>query len=191
MAKRPPATGVQSQRAPLRGAWIETSAASAAATKVAKALVKHPVWKNALSGALPSTQTAILVQRLDHPDDYYYIVAFESGGRTTARMAIGGRDAQLLRCNAISRAGSRLPPFVTPTGVLKSREGKPFGIGPARERLMRRAAVGVHPVLVWKPCAESRSPLLPFYLLTVGDTVSYLRVDGKLYTVLRVPEFGR
>ena len=173
-----------------RAPWIEGSAVVVAANRVAKALAKHAVWKHALVGSSPSNQP-VVVQRLDRKDDYYYIVEFANAGRLTARMAMGGRDGKLLRCNAVSRANSALRRFVTPPELLRSREGKPFGIGAARERLVRTAAVGVHPVLVWKDCAQSRSPLLPFYVLTVGDSLSYLRVDGTFFHILRAASLGR
>ena len=43
----------------------------------------------------------------------------------------------------------------------------------------RREHVGLHPVLVWKPCRQSPSPFLPFYQFSVGGSFEYLRVDGE------------
>lgn len=188
----PETKGTRKRRRPkITPAWIDAARTKDAATRVATALAKHAVWKPAFDGALPSPEGAVLVQRLDREDEYYYIVTFMKGTRTTARMALVGRSGKLLRCNAVSRANRSLPKFVAPADVLKSREGKPYGIGPARERLVRMAAIGVAPVLSWKPCAESQSPLLPFYVLTVGDSVTYLRVDGKLNHVLTLAALGR
>jgi hypothetical protein len=55
-----------------------------------------------------------------------------------------------------------------------------------QKRVLRPGTVGVHPVLVWKPSAESPSPWLPFYQLSVGDQFVYLRVDGRLVDRLRL-----
>ena len=48
----------------------------------------------------------------------------------------------------------------------------------------REGAIGEHPVLVWKPCVQSRSPFLPFYQFTVGDSFVYYRVDGERFDAL-------
>jgi hypothetical protein len=37
---------------------------------------------------------------------------------------------------------------------------------------------------VWKPCVESRSPFYPFRLVTIGDQVRYVRIDGKEFASL-------
>lgn len=159
--------------------------------RIAAALARHPVWKAALVGASPSPKAADLVQRLDLDDEYYYIVTFMKGTRVTARMALEGRSGKLLRCNAISKVDRALSDFITPDVVLGPLEGRPLGIGVARQHTVRMAAIGVLPVLSWKPCAESQSPLLPFYVLTVGDTITYLRVDGKMYRALNLGPVGR
>jgi hypothetical protein len=49
---------------------------------------------------------------------------------------------------------------------------------------VRDGLVGEHPVLVWKPCLQSRSPFLPFYQLSVGDSFVYYRVDGERFSKL-------
>jgi hypothetical protein len=38
-----------------------------------------------------------------------------------------------------------------------------------------------HPTLVWRSCRESRSMLRPFHLLTIGDTLVYVGVDGAAF----------
>ena len=106
-------------------------------------------------------------------------------------MGIGGHPARLLRVSGIGSDDAEIPPCVVPAAALAHREGLPFGLGAARHRIVRAGTIGVHPLLVWKPCAQSRSPLLPFYLLTVGDVVYYLRADGKLFHELTKGQPGR
>jgi hypothetical protein len=50
--------------------------------------------------------------------------------------------------------------------------------------LVREEAAGLHPALVWRPCVESLSPYLPFFMVTVGDHRLYVRLDGRIFTAL-------
>jgi hypothetical protein len=141
----------------------------------------------ALFGAQPATP--LLVQRLDECDEYYYIVPFhrqlaESDVTVeTARVLIDAKTGKLLEIGGISEAGHRLPPYILPKSFLKEMDLKRIDVGPVRPCL-RLETMGQHPVLVWKLCTESRSRTTPFYLLTVGDTRVYLRVDGKMFPAL-------
>ena len=180
---------VRPKHPPIPNPHGSSQQAADAARRIQAEMVVEPLWTLALKDA--TAAEPVPVQRLDQADDYYYLADFGKGGVVTARMAIGGSPYTLLRVSGIGREGTHLPSFVTPAGVLDGRTGMPFGVGAARHRIVRPGTVGVHPVLVWKSCAQSRSPLLPFYLLSVGDVVSYLRVDGKLFARLDVGQPGR
>ncbi|GAG52073.1 unnamed protein product, partial [marine sediment metagenome] len=56
--------------------------------------------------------------------------------------------------------------------------------------LVRPEALCLYSTLVWKPCRESLSPLWPFYMLTVGDSQLYIRIDGRVFTHLHDGDHG-
>ena len=130
-------------------------------------------------------QRPLTVQRLDLDDDYYYIVPFTRGGVLTARLMIDARENRFVEATGIETAGQRLPPYIDPVRLLEESYGRVIDLPHVRKRIIRPGTVGLHPVLVWKPSAESSSPWLPFYQLSVGDEFVYLRVDGRLTDRLR------
>lgn len=159
-------------------------------TRIASTLTGHPIWRAAMKGATP--REAVLVRRVDREDDYYYVVTLEKGGKPSARMAIGAQNAALLRCHGISKVSRTLSEWIDPLDAIRSREGRTLDLPGQRHPLtVRSGTVSVHPILIWKPCAASTSPLLPFHVLTIGDTVAYLRVDGRLYGRLTAGLSGR
>jgi hypothetical protein len=155
-----------------------------AAARAAKDLLRQSTrWSAALESAMPGTP--LKVQRLDLDDDYYYIVPFRSGGRLTARLMIDERESRFVEATGIEAAGQSLPPYIDPAKRLEEAYGRTIELPHVRQRILRPGTVGVHPVLVWKPSAESPSPWLPFYQLSVGDQFVYLRVDGLMTDRLR------
>jgi hypothetical protein len=56
--------------------------------------------------------------------------------------------------------------------------------GEAGRMRIRAEAVCQYPTLVWKPCRESLSPLVPFYMFTVGAHSIYVRIDGAIFMSL-------
>ncbi len=127
-----------------------------------------------------------LVQRLDRDDDYYYVVPFHIGTRETARLIVDGRTGAFTQGGGVESEGQSLTPWVAPASLLADRAGRSFDLPHVKERIVQPGTVGQHPVLVWKPCHQSSSPLMPFYQLSVGDQFVYLRVDGILFEALTV-----
>jgi|SRR5687767_1198907 len=129
-------------------------------------------------------QSAQLVQRLDHPDRYYYIVTFAVGSRDTARVIVDGFEGTVDEIEGVEDDGDSLQRYlagpVTVERLLAQTRQSPDIL---RYRV-RQGTVGEHPVLVWKPCVQSRSPFLPFYQLSVGDSFVYYRVDGEQFDAL-------
>jgi hypothetical protein len=137
-------------------------------------LASSPQWQPALASRIWSAP--MLVQRLDRNDDYFYIVPCHRDANITARLSVNAISGRFMEVTAIEVIGASLPPYVEPT--LTTHFGSSFELPSVRERILRPGTVGRHPVLAWKPCRESFSPFVPFYLLTVGDRIVYWRVDG-------------
>lgn len=128
----------------------------------------------------------VLVQRIDRRDSFFYIVPFEDQGHIVSRMAIDARTGTVKEVQWIEDASASLPRWRSAQDILAGQKGPlfpprdsgatPAGSPPAPD------TPRVHPVLVWRPCRESRSMFTPFHLVTGGDQQRYLRVDdGKVF----------
>jgi hypothetical protein len=173
---------------PNAGGPLRSAAAIMTATvnEIQRGLVLNPAWDYAFQGA--HAQSVAIVQRLDEKDGYFYIVDFGKDGGITGRVAVtpaivdGLERLRLVRVQGSTIPGTFLPAFVTPAETLRPREGRPFS--EADDRIVRMAATGVHPVLVWRDCAQSHNEMWPFYVITHGDRRYYQRVDGAVFAAL-------
>lgn len=150
-------------------------------------LRESALWLPALgSGSLGEPD---LVERLDLPDTYYYIVPISVGSRQTARVGVDAKTGEFLEAGGIERPGQSLKAFVSVADALKKILKRRLTL-PDGKRYVRAEALGHHPVLVWKPCFESMSPFEPFHQFSVGSTLVYVRVDGKFFARLTEPGPG-
>jgi hypothetical protein len=159
-------------------------------------LAEEEDFKRAIEIARPAEP--ILVQRLDRIDRFYYIVPWQSAqGVTPLATLLDGRSGEFLECTVgdVSDArGEDIPPSKKAGSIfsLIARQdaaglviGKKVDLpGDAGRMRVRPEAVCLYPTLVWKPCRQSLSPLLPFYMFTVGDHRIYVRSDGAIFTAL-------
>jgi len=158
------------------------SARSSAQSAAAALLHASARWRAALEAKEPDTP--LLVQRLDRYDEYYYIVPFKRAAAETARLMIDAASGRFMEASAIDNEGESLPPYHPPLAGLDGQYGRALDLKSVRNRVLRPGTIGQHPVLAWRPCKESTSPLLPFYLVTIGDRIVYWRVDGKAFDEL-------
>jgi len=142
---------------------------------------KH--WKASVANVRP--QRPILVQRLDHPDSFYYIVPLGgSENRAAAAVALDalyGHYLQLIslrdhKGTVIGVDSKRALALI----LNRTQELENFG----GRVLVRPETVCTCETLVWKPCRESLSPFFPFYRFTAGGTTLYVRIDGAVFTAL-------
>jgi hypothetical protein len=162
---------------------IPPDAARAAAQRAAAALIETSArWVPPL--ASKELGDPWLVQRLDRYDEYYYIVPFKSGAADTARLVIDAQSGRFTEASAIDKEGESLPPYIPALKGLEARYGRALDLRSVRNRVLRPGTIGQHPVLAWRPCKQSTSPLLPFYLVSIGDRIVYWRVDGELFDEL-------
>ena len=166
----------------LMGPILSQREAMKRAAEGAAALSETSRLNPALQGAQPVD--ALLVQRLDHPDRYYYIVSFSIPVGVTARVIVDGFEGRLLEVSGVQERGQVFPPYVTPSAALERLHASADRDADMYAFKIRSGTVGQHPVAVWKPCGQSTSPFLPFYQLSVGDSFAYFRVDGTLFDAL-------
>ncbi len=135
-----------------------------------------------LTGA--EATSALLVQRLDAHDRYYYIVTLQIGHRETARVIVDAHDGHVGEVIAVAEDGQALTPYISATANRERLLAAPESRSPELRYQIRAGTVGEHPVPVWKPCGQSSSPFLPFWQYSVGDSFVYYRLDGLRFDEL-------
>jgi hypothetical protein len=138
---------------------------------------------------------SITVHRLDRPGSYYNLVSWERDSRVTGFVEIDARFGVFKGFSQLS----------IPKGVLigeasskrvRSRvaelvEGFRFEIPEHKGFVkIRPGTFCILPNLVWKPCRESWSPSLPFYMIATGSQTLYVRIDGQVFTHLTTDVHG-
>lgn len=144
-------------------------------------LTQDKLFFKALEGAQPDSP--ILVQRLDLPDAFYYIVPMIRNRAVTAMLQVDGLYGNFHGGKTFVRPIER--PFVDGKKVLEKLIAKPIELGDKRGKIIiRKEAYCFYPTMVWRACMESRSPYYPFYMVTVGANRIYIGYDGTVYTEL-------
>lgn len=146
-------------------------------------LLERKSWSKALSGT--EVGRPVLVQRLDRPDSFYWIVPRTRGNVTTAVVNIDARYGEYMQARALpDSAGTALLTLDQKDvdGLIKDTL---FQLpGRAGQLRLRPGIACVSDHWVWRPCRESLSPYYPFKLVTYGDHSLYVRADGRVFTSL-------
>jgi hypothetical protein len=148
-------------------------------------------YKSAMRNAEPGAP--ILVERLDRPNSYYYIVpiAGRSGDHVPLAVIVDGRTG-VYNQSVVSAAGRENVLSVnSPEQAAEAVIGREIQLPGRLGRLhVLPQAVSQHPAMVWKPCRESLSPYYPFHLFTSGGHRIYVRSDGMIFTELHDQDRG-
>jgi hypothetical protein len=148
-------------------------------------------WKRSLAKTTPGTP--ILVQRLDRLDSFYYIVPMQVSRKVVpVLVCVDGRFGNYLQAGRIpDRGGNALHDLnFDPKVALELIRGHSINLGRKGRLTVRKEAFALYPTLVWRPCRESLSPYVPFFMISVGSTRIYLRVDGQVVTRLHIHDRG-
>jgi hypothetical protein len=133
----------------------------------------------------------VLVQRLDLPDTFYYIVPARAAGRAPLAVVVDAKNGLYLQSAVTGHSEGSVFAIGSRTDVTRSVIGTVVELPDRRGRIpIREGAVCPYPTLVWRPCRESLSPLYPFHMFTVGDERLYVRSDGAIFTALHPGERG-
>jgi hypothetical protein len=90
-----------------------------------------------------------------------------------------------------SRTGNALGNLdFDPMAALDKVLARPIDLGRKGRLIVRKAACALYPTLVWRPCRESMSPYVPFFMVSVGTHRLYVRVDGRIFTRLHTSDRG-
>jgi len=162
------------------GPMRESSVVMESARLIQNDLALTPEWQYAFEGA--ELQKPIAIQHLDDRDGYFYIADFTKPGGVTGRVVITLDPLRIIRVHGMTIPGTYLRAFVKPEDTINAREGRPFSDDD--DRIVRKDAIGIAPVLVWRDCAQSHNEMWPFYVITHGDRRYYQRVDGAIFPEL-------
>jgi hypothetical protein len=157
-------------------------------------LRSEDVFRIGLDGAESSRPE--LVNRLDHPNVFEYIVPFAKEGSTTTLLRVDARFGCLLEAASYPQ-GIQFPQLTADD--IRDRlmhdtldttewliEGRHMGLRFREAKRLFKDLWCLYPTLVWLPCWESRSPLYPFYMVSIGSQRLYISSwDGTIYSRLR------
>ena len=147
-------------------------------------------WQRLLGKTIPGEP--LLVQRLDRRDSFYYIVPMkESPTVIPVLVLIDARFGNYLQSARVGMPGNALQGLnFDPQAALQILFGNMQLTGRPKRMRIRKEAYSLYPTLVWRPCRESMSPYIPFFMVTVGNRRLYIRVDGKIFTSLHTQDRG-
>ena len=148
----------------------------------AQGLTTRTNYSQVLKRARPGTP--LLVRRLDRLHSFYYIVPMQDKGGVALLVLVDATTGDFQR-SAI-RTGNSGSVF----SILTVREAKAKVVGrrftlPNKEGYLTVPKRLPAPTLVWRPCLESQSPLLPFYQFIVDARQIYVRGDGEVFMELQ------
>jgi hypothetical protein len=133
----------------------------------------------------------VLVQRLDLPDTFYYIVPVGKSGSIPLAVAIDAKTGLYMQSAIHSNLEGNLFTLKPREEVAKSIMGSTVELPNWAGRIpVRQGSVCVFPTYVWKPCRESLSPFFPFHMFTIGSQHIYVRSDGAIFTALHDTDPG-
>lgn len=152
-------------------------------------LVHDERFRRALAESEPGEP--VLVQRLDKPDNFYYLVPLVTEKKTSMVVSLDALNGEFLRASAFPKPVEFLT--LTRKAVEEMIVGKEIEVTQlGREEKtqkkirtlkikIRRGAYCFYPIMVWRPCQESRSPNYPFYMVTVGERQIFIGYNGSIY----------
>jgi hypothetical protein len=146
--------------------------------------MEDPEWSTVLQPVKPAAP--ILVERLDRPEEYYYIVPLVSVGEgATAALLIDARFGGFLQAVAFPTPEVSLLRIPDREFVVKHVIGQRFELERFQGQLLvREETAAIAPHWCWKPCRESLSPFWPFKRVVSGPHTLYIRIDGRVFTAL-------
>lgn len=154
-------------------------------------LDKRKSWSRFLAETSPGRP--MLVQRLDRRDTFYYIVPMKGKKKAIpVLVCVDARFGHYQQAARISDPGGNALANLNfdPKAILSKVLSQPIDLGRRGKIQLRAEGCVLYPTLVWRPCRESMSPYLPFFLVISGDLRIYVHVDGRVFTKLHTRDYG-
>lgn len=165
---------------------VERAQRSLEAYGLAERASYRDVLRRADFGQKPS-----LVQRLDRPDTFYYVVPAGNGETNPFAVIVDAKTGEYLQSAIHTEKFGSVFQLRERDEVAERVIGSVVELPDRKGRIRVRPEATCHyPTLVWKPCRESLSPYYPFHLFTVGNDRIYVRSDGAIFTELHDNDHG-
>lgn len=151
----------------------------AASAEVSKRRPIDDDWRRSFIDAEPTDPLLVLGPVRSNRD--YFIVDFRNQKKSTARIIYRAADGKLAEIAGLTSGQSQLSPLLRPfelPDVIRERSISYPG-GATVPFDMNNLSLDRD--LVWAPCDQSRSPMQPFYVVHMGKTEVYVRVDGAAF----------
>jgi hypothetical protein len=141
-------------------------------------------FKEILNSVTPGNP--VIVQRLDKKEDYYYLVPMEaSNGNVHCLVSVDGRFGDYREsCYAKGIKNPLGFKTLNQKDIYKRIEDWLHQDNKIVVSEFNHKTVRIDPMMRWKPCKESYSPYLPFYVVSIGKSKLFVRIDGKVFTEL-------
>lgn len=159
----------------------------------AHGLLQRPDWKQRLTARTPLEP--VLVQQLGAlrggEAPYYYLVPIGTSEMSVGAVALVDgfghyQEAEAFPTDGRKSWGAMMADWRTPAAMRRTLADGRFT--PAADDTFGRESsaqsIGLSGSFVWTPCEQSRSPFLPFRVITTDDGVRYVRIDGRVFTAL-------
>jgi hypothetical protein len=156
---------------------LTVPAVQALAKEALHGLGQQPYWRPGFSqGEIHLTE---LVYRLPDRTEAYYIVGFHMEGRPTGRLIIDATTGAVGQIAGVDDPQKSLPVFTPRAEVVTRLQAnsvmfKALGTQPPLDQ----PAAALEDSMVWRPCDQSHTPFLPFYVVKSGTREAYIRADG-------------
>jgi hypothetical protein len=141
---------------------------------VIKELRAYSSWRSSLDGGTLEPDT-LFVSTLTGPWPSsrelfdYFIVSVRRGGGISARLVHHAETGEFLEAEAVRTVEGFLPSFANPITALGTR--------------LTHSDHATHAVM-WRPCDQSSSRFLPFWIFEIERKPVYVRADGVLFDQL-------
>lgn len=131
-------------------------------------LERNPAVAHAIESGYPGTP--LLVERLDKPENAYYLVPWVITEGVVFVVMVNASSGNMLAVTTFPKPISS--PVVAPDEALNYAAQK-----------FPRHTFG-EPRLVWQPCQESTSPTRPFYQIPFDKGILYVDMGGSIFLEL-------
>ena len=155
-----------------------------------KTLQEYEKWSIYLRNVEPVN--AILVQRLDRIEDFYYFIPLgQEKGDVTAALAFDARYGDFLQAISLPEPEPIMSEIPSTETVYDAVINRSYELDKYRGYLpVRKEVTQALNHWVWKPCLESLSPFWPFKMIVSGGNILYYRIDGQVFTSLTEGIYG-
>lgn len=139
-------------------------------------LMKEANYSNALKNTIIG-ETILLVQRLDKRDNYYYLIPFNKGEKTSVIVIVDAKSGEFLEAS-IKGKPEKYP-------RITEERAKEILFDKLKKSKLRGKIISSF--LVWEPCEESQSLYEPLWMFIVNNKKLFVGQDGKIYERLTKP----